>query len=149
MDYRTKYLNRGFSLIELIIVIAIFSVIASISITSYVDYTSYQNREIAVNSLVQALRFAQSNAQTVEGDSKWGVEILPTQLVIFKGSTYATRASSSDQINGFSGGIVASGLSEVVFEKMVGNTTTVGTTTLTNKAGAKNIQINEKGTITY
>lgn len=134
---------------ELLIVIGIFSIIASISITSYVDYTSYQNREIAVNTLVEAIRFAQSNSQTVEGDSKWGVKILPTQLIVFKGTTYTTRDVSYDQISEFNGGVIASGLNEVVFEKMLGNTTNIGTTTFTNKAGIKNIQINEKGTITY
>ena len=92
---------------------------------------------------------AQSSAESGKGDSKWGVEILSNQVVVFKGNSYATRITSADEPLNFSGGVIASGLSEIVFEKISGITTNTGTITLTGGSEIKNININAKGTVTY
>jgi prepilin-type N-terminal cleavage/methylation domain-containing protein len=148
MDYQIKY-NKGLTLIELLVVIAIFSILVSVSFTVYTNFNARNNLETATDGLVEALRFAQSNAEAVNGDAKWGVGILADKFVVFKGSTYVGRDASFDQALDFSRTIVPSGLLEIVFEKMTGETLTVGTTTLTNTSGTKNININVKGTITY
>jgi hypothetical protein len=98
---------------------------------------------------VEAIRHAQSNAQIGKGDSSWGVKILSDSVIIFKGSSYVSRDTSADQSLNFSGGVVASGIDEIVFTKVTGSTINTGTVTLTNSYGTKNIQINEKGTLTY
>lgn len=145
----TPSLSRGFSLIELLIVIGIFALLFSVSTSVYNSFRSHSNLEIAVSSVVEALRFSQSSAQSGKGDSKWGVEIPTSQITIFKGNSYASRDIPFDESFVFAGGISASGLGEVIFEKLTGITSTVGTIILTNGNESKNIVINEKGTITY
>lgn len=151
MDYQPKYNSNcgGFSLVELVVVIGLTMLLMTISNTVYVGLRSQNNREISSQGLVEALRYAQANAQAGNADSKWGVKILLTNLVIFKGQSYDTRDVTSDQALSFLGGVTAAGLTEVVFEKLTGSTLTTGTTTLSNSDGIKNIFINEKGTITY
>lgn len=151
MAYQIKYNNppKGFSLIELLIVIGIFTVLFSVSSSVYNNFKSHSNLEVATNSVVEGIRFAQSSAQSGKSDSKWGIEILTNKIVVFKGNTYASRDSAFYEIFNFGGGISASGLGEIVFEKVLGTTTTIGTITLTNGPESKNIVINAKGTVTY
>lgn len=144
-----KKLSKGFSLVEIIVVIGIIGLLATISTSVYNSFKTHENLEIATTGVVEAIRHAQANAQSGKGDSAWGVEILSNSVVIFKGTSYAGRDPSADQSLDFSGGVVASGLGEVVFTKVSGSTTNTGTVTLTNSYGTKNIQINEKGTLTY
>jgi prepilin-type N-terminal cleavage/methylation domain-containing protein len=158
MDYLIKYKykykcknksnKKGFSLVELLVVIGIFSILILVSNSAYVNFKASSNLKIGTNNLVESLRYAQVNSQAVKNDSPWGVEILSNQVVIFKGAGYLTRDIAADQILKFPQGIVASGSSEFVFQKLIGSTTG-GTVVLTNNAGAKNIIVNAKGTITY
>lgn len=153
MDYQTRYnkksFYRGFSLLELIIVISIFSIFAGMTTTTYYSMKSHTNLELATGSLVEAVRFAQSSAQSGKGDSKWGVKTLTDKIVIFKGNDYTSRDTAFDSTFDFSGGVIVSGLSEVVFEKITGSTLTVGTMSLAGTSENRNIVINEKGTINY
>lgn len=151
MDYQVKFknLNRGFSLVEVIVVLGVFALLAGISTATYSQFKTKSNLDIAVGSVVEAMRHAKANAEQVQGDAKWGVEVLSNQIVVFKGSSYGTRDTSADQTLNLPGGITASGLAEIVFEKVTGTTATVGTVTLSGSDGSKNISINEKGTITY
>ena len=154
MDYQIKYLSRenkewGFTLVELIVVIGIALLFFSISTSSFNSFKAHSNLEIAMGGTVEAIRLAQSSAQSGKGDSKWGVKILTNKVIIFEGNTYNERDNYYDQFLTFSGGINASGLSEIVFEKVSGTTINTGTIILTNNGEIKNIAINAKGTITY
>ena len=151
MVYQAKHKNfcRGFSIVELIVVLGIFSIIFSISASVYSSFKAHSNLEMAANGTVEAVRFAESSAQSGKGDSKWGVKIFSNKVVVFSGDSYAGRDQSLDQVLNFSGGITASGLSEVVFEKLTGVTSMTGTINLTNNTESKNINVNEKGTVTY
>ena len=145
----TNKLSHGFTLVEMVVVIGIIGLLATISTSVYSSMKTHENLEITTTSVVEAIRHAQANTQTGKGDSVWGIKILSSSAVIFKGASYAGRDTSVDQLFDFSGGLVASGLSEIVFAKITGSTPNIGTMTLTNSYGVKNISINEKGTLTY
>lgn len=149
MDYQIKYYNRGFSLVELLIVIGILALFATTSTGVYYSLRSNTSLELNTGSVVEAVRLAQSSAQSGKGDAKWGVKISANQLTIFEGNSYAARNTAADQVYTISGDVAVSGIDEVVFEKVSGATTGPGTVTLTNSYGVRNIVINEKGTVTY
>ena len=149
MDYQIKYLKKGFSLIELIVVIGIFAIFASLTTSVYYDTRSHTNLELSTGSIVEAVRLAQSSAQSGKGDSKWGIKILSNQIVIFKGDSYNTRDTTADNFLELSGGINVSGLSEIVFNKVVGTTDTVGVIVLSSNTESRNISVNTKGTVNY
>jgi len=148
MDY-LKYNNKGFSLVEVIIVVAILTLLLSISDSIYSNVRASTNLKIAGDSIVQALRSTKTNASIGKNDSKWGVKTLVNKIVIFKGVDYTSRDIAYDQIINLPNGVVASGLDEFIFEKVTGNTINTGDIIITNSSGSKNIGINGKGNITY
>lgn len=152
MDYQiksVKKLSYGFSLVEVIIVLGIFSILISVSVSVYNSFKTHENLEITTTGVVEGIRHAQANSQSGKGDSMWGVEILTTSITIFKGGSYTGRDTSADQSFNFSAAVTASGLSEIIFTKITGSTSNIGTIVITNSFGAKNISINAKGNITY
>lgn len=152
MVYQNK-LNKkwicGYTLVEIIVVIGIIALLATISTSVYSNFSANEKLKIATMGVVEAIRHAQANTQSGKGDSSWGVKVFSDSVIIFKGSGYASKDSSYDQSFNFSGGVVASGLSEIVFAKVTGSTINTGTITLINSYGSKDILINEKGTLIY
>ena len=159
MVYQTRYhnfhkrlvlsLSSGFSLLELLIVIGIFTILFSISTSVFNSFKIRSDLQVVTNSIVEALRSAQSGAQSGKSDSKWGVKVLSNQVVLFQGNTYATRNSSFDQSFSFPGGISASGLSEVIFEKISGITSNIGDINISNNDSQRVLSVNSKGSINY
>lgn len=144
-----KQRMKGFSLVEIVVVLGIIALFAGISTTVYTTMRSKNNLEIATSSIVEALRFAKSNAEQVQNDSMWGVYVTSNQVTVFSGSSYAGRDTSKDKTLALPQGIVVSGLSEVVFEKVFGTTNVTNAIIITGADGSQTISINAKGTITY
>lgn len=150
MNCQIKYkkMKAGFSVIELVIVVTIFILFAGISQITFFDFQRKSNLEISANNVVEALRYAKSNAQQVQNDTKWGVKINGSNVIVFSGNSYDARNTAFDKEITLNG-ILTSGLSEIIFQKVTGETINTGTITLTLGSQTKNIVINEKGTITY
>lgn len=140
---------RGFSLVELVVTIGIFSLFATISTSIFRTTYARSDLDIAAQSVASAFRHARTNAERSKEDSAWGVKISPDSIVVFKGNAYANRDASVDQSLTFPRGVGASGLSEIVFNKVSGAPNSPGTSTLSSAAGTREVSINEKGTVTY
>ena len=141
--------NFGFSIMEIIIVLGIFAIFFAMSSSVYTSFKSSSNLKIATGSLVEALRFAKTNSQVAKDDSKWGVKLILSSLIIFKGNDYSSRDQSLDQSLNFPVGVTSNGLDEVVFEKMTGFTTNTGDIFLLNNYGEQKITLNSYGIIDY
>ena len=144
-----KTYSKGFTIVELIVVIAVFAVFMGISQLGIMDYRVRGDVQTAAYNVVEALRHAKANAEQVQDDSKWGVQINANQVIVFEGNSYATRNTNYDQVVTLPQGVTMGGLSEIVFEKVNGTTLNLGSITLTNNATVNTITINAKGTITY
>lgn len=152
MAYQIKYnkFNTGFSLVEVMIVIGIFALFIGFSDSVFTNFKTFNETKIATQSIVQAIRHAQSNASKIKENDKWGAYITSQNATIFKGNSYALRDNNFDQVIALPRGITIDSDTEIVFEKVTGETNDVGTITVTDSDGNENdIFINEKGTITY
>ncbi|OGE79372.1 MAG: hypothetical protein A2751_05470 [Candidatus Doudnabacteria bacterium RIFCSPHIGHO2_01_FULL_46_14] len=147
----TQYrLVCGFTLIEVLLVVVLVGMLAGVGIPIYQALQSRNDLDIASSAVAQNLRRAQILAQAVDGDSAWGTRIQTGGVVVFKGSSFASRDQDYDETFEISSSIVSSGLSEVVFSKLAGFPQTTGTVTLISQASEKkNITINSKGTVSY
>ena len=140
----------GFTLIEMLLSIAALAIIAGIGVPVYQSLQVRNNLDIAATTLAQDYRRAQTLAQASDGDTSWGVSVGSTTITVFRGSSYATRDASYDELSDLSGSITPTGVLSVVFGKFTGLPQTTGTTTLTSNTNeVRTVYLNAKGTITY
>src|SRR3989304_2249315 len=64
---------RGFTLMELVLVIAILGIIAGLGMGSYANFLRQGSLDSAANEIVATLRKAQTNSQASSEDYAWGV----------------------------------------------------------------------------
>lgn len=140
----------GFTLIEMLLVIAVITIIAGISIPIYQSFQVRNDLDIGTVSIAHSLRRAQVLSQAVDGDTTWGISITSGSLTLFKGTSYAARDSTYDELFTIPTSITPSGVSEIVFAKFTGLPLTAGTITLTSNANeTRTITINAKGMVDY
>lgn len=142
--------SKGFTLIEVMLVSATIGVLAAISVPVYSNLQVKNDLDVATNTTLQTLRRAQVLSQAVDGDSSWGVKLQSSDITLFKGASYAGRDTTFDEIYTMSGNVTPSGVSEVVFSKLLGVPNTTGTITLTSSNNdVQNIALNSKGFLDY
>lgn len=143
---------KGFTLLEVLLSIALLGLIAGFSAPLYVSFQNRNDLDIATASVVQNLRRAQMLAQSSTNDQAWGIKLENANLIVFRGASFASRNASFDEIYPLSSSLVFSGLTEIIFTKFSGLPTapSVGTVTLTNVNNeTRNIIINDQGMFDY
>lgn len=141
---------RGFTLIEVLLSVAIIALLAGVSMPIYASYANRNDLEIATQSIVRSLRRAQTYSRAVNYDSQWGVSMQTTGVVVFKGATYASRDAAFDELTVIPVNVTNTGLTEVVFSKMLGVPSTTGTINLsTINNDTRAVTINAEGMVNY
>lgn len=142
--------QRGFTLIEVLLSVAILTLLTGISLPVYESFARRNDLDVKTQTVVSAIRRAENYARHMRQDSAWGVEVLSTGVTVFKGSTYASRDQSFDEITPISGTTTVSGVSEIIFAKMTAAPNTTGTITLSSTANdTRAIVVNAKGMVSY
>lgn len=142
--------QSGFSLIEILLSVATIAIIAGLSVPVYNSFQIRNDANVTVDVIAQTLRRAQILSQSVVGDSEWGVNLGTGEVTLFRGTSYAARDNTYDELFNASPNINYSGPQEIVFSKLYGIPQTTGTITITTTSNIqKTIQINSKGILTY
>ena len=142
--------QRGFTLLEVLLSITAIAVIAGIGIPVYQSFQNRNDLDIAAVTFAQALRRAETLAQSVDGDISWGVTAQSGSITLFKGGSFSGRDSSFDEVFEMPTSITPSGISEVVFAKFTGLPQTTGSLTLTSANNeTRTVVINAKGNVEY
>ena len=137
----------SFSLLELLIVLAVVVTVAAISIPMYREYLIRNDLDLAAEQTIQMLNSAQARSRAGLENSSWGVSI--AQKTIYKGSTYADRDPSYDEVYSFAPNITISGLSETTFSQLYGIPDRKGTIVLTAiNSDTREITVSDDGLLT-
>lgn len=137
-------------MVELLLSVAAIGIIAGVSIPLFYGFQTSHSLDIAGQSVAVSLRRAQVLAQGIEGDSSWGVRVVTSSVILFRGSSFAARNAVFDEPFEKHETITASGTVEFVFEKFTGLPVTTGTTTLSTGSGlSRAIGVNAQGTVLY
>jgi len=125
-----KKLSKGFSLVELLIVIAILAVITSIVVSSFGQTGGNEALNTSTVSAISVLNGAKSMAISSKDASNYGVRIFNNKFVTFK-NNYGTE----NQETVFSTLITVStstGIdTDIIFNNVSGGTSASGTITFT------------------
>ncbi len=143
----------GFTLLEVLMSIALISILAGLSLPFVPRWQQLNDIDIATVSIGQSLRRAQVLSQAISQDSLWGVGVDQgnnDQIVVFKGTSYASRDAAYDEVFDLPSTISVAGLNEVVFAKMTGLPSNIGTFALTtNTNQTSQVTVNSQGTVGY
>ena len=124
--------RRGFSLIELIIVISIATILTSISITTFFSVSEQQSLEKDVNYAIALVEKARLQTVNAKNNSQFGVRFASSSITVFQGSTY-TAGSPTNTIFTLSPKVeissilLSGGAQSTVFELITGKSNATGT----------------------
>jgi len=148
--YKYKINLTGFTLIEVLLTIAIVLLVGAISAPFYMSFHSSSQIDVTAQELIQTLRRAELKALNNENDDNWSVAIGENdQVTLFKGSDYYIRDTSFDEEFDIPPNIEISGIPIVVYQKFSGNPSEIGTINITNQERTVNINLNSLGVIDY
>lgn len=140
--------NHGFTLVEIIIVLGILFLMAGFGLFMSMDfYRSYAFR-YEENLAVSLLQKARSRAMANVNQTAHGVHFGVSDYTLFEGSTYDAGASTNQNIP-INSGIATSGLVNVVFNQLKGDSTTTGDIIISGQSQTASISINTEGAILY
>lgn len=164
--HKTIYKNglpaqTGFTLIEILVVMGMIAIIASLglfmSIGSFQGSNFRNERSNILSALYKARNQAMNNVcfGTCSGGAPHGVHFETSKFTIFQGVDWTSRTASVDEITEISPNIITTGLTDVVFAQLSGNTsvTPIGvwdlTVTDTSTNQTSTITFNPEGQITW
>lgn len=122
-------LRRGFSLIEVMLVVGLVGAVAGVGIPLYRDYQIRNDLSLATEQVTQGLARARLMAQAGQEDNAWGF-FVPAG-VLYKGESYETRDPLFDEYYPMPSTITIQGLLEVNYGKVSGSPDATGEITLT------------------
>lgn len=138
-----KMNRRGFTIIELLVVLAIISLIAGLTLSSLTTFRSRRAVKNAAAEIVSALTLARSRTLNGLNDTVHGVYFATSSLVIFSGGIFNPNDPSNQAINLIPAGLAISLTNgqSVIFNRRSGVTNNVGTITITNGQASQVVTI--------
>jgi len=141
--------EKGFTLFEVLIVFAIFSLVSAVALPYGIKTYRHYLLTSETKNVVGAIRRAQTMAISNISEKKFGVSFQPTQVVVFRGNTYATRTASYDEIYPLATVVTITAPSEINFDRISGRPNAVATITLTNTYSSQVVDLNAEGAINW
>ncbi|HXH27150.1 MAG TPA: type II secretion system protein [Candidatus Acidoferrum sp.] len=142
--------SGGFTLLEVLLSVGIITILVSLSLPIYATFVQKNDLDLTAQSLANTIRRAQTYNRGAKNDSAWGVEVLSSSYVIFKGTTYAGRDTTADETSIIPASITPSGTAEIDFNKLAGTPTATASITLTSTTtDTRVINVNAKGMVDY
>lgn len=140
---------KGFTLVEMLLSMACIGLLAGISLPVWNQFLTRSDRQSTTRNLVSALRRGSMYSRQVRGDSQWSVRLTSTSATLYKGTDFATRDQAFDEVITYPAPVTGTGLTDVVFTKLTGETANTGSVTLSSNNGTDTITINAKSMVTY
>ena len=134
--------QRGYTLIELLIVIAIILVLVVVSVQGFIAYTRSTGPQAAARTVLGSLEEAHARTLASENDTEYGVHVETSSVTLFVGTTYTSGDASNDvrtlphrtEISAYA---ISGGGDEIVFDRITGDALMTGTITVSRVGGSE------------
>jgi prepilin-type N-terminal cleavage/methylation domain-containing protein len=135
--------QKGFSFIELMLVLAIAGLLVGVSLGGFSRMSASKALQADASIVKSVVEDARSRTLAARADSEYGVRFESTRVILFKGSSYVSGASTnviSDLNSRVSlSAALTGGGSEIIFERLTGKASKGGTVTVSVSGGATKI----------
>lgn len=146
MNYAIRI--RGFTLIELIIILALISITAFLSVSFYSRYLLQNEVDNTVDRIVAALKKAQIYSMTGKANNgSWGVRYGSGNITLFQGDSFTSRNPALDENFALNNNISITGFTEQVFKYKTGTISSSLSFTISGNNNTKTVTLNPQGRI--
>ncbi|MDD4989423.1 MAG: type II secretion system protein [Candidatus Pacebacteria bacterium] len=147
--------SRGFSLVELLVVVGILAILVVVVGPKVVGFYSAYQLDTLSQDLVQTIRLADMRAMQSEGSSPYSVHLVNGSggsFTLYRGTNFASRDTNYDEVHSLpnSLSLTYSGAGpEINFTKLEGITANTGSITITWPDGnqSKTVTVNSYGVV--
>ena len=134
--------KKGFTLVEILIVIAILGILVGIVVTSFATFRSVQGLDKDSETVVEVLQQARSQTLVSQNASQYGVHFASSTVTLFTGTTYVPGSSTNqDYLLVGSDTVLSLSLTgngtNVVFARLNGETAQNGTIVLSSQTSGR------------
>ena len=145
-----EYFQKGFSIVEMLAVVAIFILIASVVIFNFSSFRSNQAIKTAAQEILSSLDKARSNTLSSLSSSQYGVHFESGGIAIFQGASYQSSSSLNEYVNmpspvSISSISLSGGGSDILFDRLTGGTSQDGTVIFGISGNSKTLTILKSG----
>lgn len=147
--------NKGYSLIEVLVVIGLLTLFAGLTVSTFVSFSNYQSIDKDIDVIVSYIDKARNQTINAKDDDQYGIKFASTTVTLFRGTSYIA-GSSTNQVYTVSNKVSLSslqltgGVTSFYFLPISGKPSATGTIsyTLTNSASTtKTITVYGSGLI--
>lgn len=144
------FISSGFTLVEIIIVIAIMSIIAAISIVSWRSFSDATALGNTAKLIETKIKLAKSNSLSAINDVNYGVHLEAESVTIFPADSAYVFGDPDNQVSVLTDGIeIYDGAGDdIIFSRLTGTTAdfgNIGIRVINNTSKTKTITINSQG----
>ncbi len=143
-------MQKGFTLIEMLVVIAVIGIIALVVMPSFSTMRQRAVLKSATSDVLSALDKARSQTLASVNSSEYGVHFQSDKVVIFKGTVYSAVDANNENILIASPATISTitlsgGGSDVYFNRLTGAPNKTGTVVVSVSSVTKTVTINATG----
>lgn len=148
-------MRKGFSLIEIIIVIAIFAALFVITLTAFSRFNNNQALNRSVSEVTSILNEARALTLASKNNAVYGVHFLSDRVTLFTGQIFSP-SDPDNEVNVISSKVSISNIAlsgggdDIIFQRLTGKTNQNGTITLSlisDSSKSKTITVEVSGII--
>lgn len=142
--------SRGFTLPEVLVVVAVIGILASLALSSLTDYLQHQEFKVTTETVKDYFLKARSQSQNGYKENEYGVHVATGIATLYVGPAYVV-ANPENEVYTLAGGVSAStafsdGGSQILFDRLTGIPSATGTVLLTQSATGLTATITINGT---
>ncbi|MEK9154844.1 MAG: type II secretion system protein [Patescibacteria group bacterium] len=146
--------QKGFSLLELLLVVGILSIISLVAFGAYRDFVKNSGLDSIAKGIIFDLKGARAKAMTAENNLKWGAHFINSTddyYEIFSTPTDYSSASTTIDSTVYLGGNISFSepavSSTIIFAKIKGTISATTTITVISESNSKTITVTPIGNI--